>query len=159
MSLELWCDNVATIHPLQNNHSGATTYQDPFDGDTKAEHQLTWLVRKGDLVLSNKANYSSALICHKFGSDDSRYFCTYLMANEDDKAPEGRLHNEMYKLAMLKCSLGSVPNEEFERRRMPDSRRSYFLANLRLHLMIKDDVRFWITFEERELDRVAIAYT
>ncbi|KIW87874.1 uncharacterized protein Z519_11458 [Cladophialophora bantiana CBS 173.52] len=81
------------------------------------------------------------------------------MANGDDKAPEGRLHNEIYKVAMMKYNLGSAPNEEFERRRMPGSRKSYCLANLTLHLMIKDDVRFWITFKESEFDTVTTTYS
>jgi hypothetical protein len=73
--------------------SRRATYQDPFDGNTKAGDQMIWLIKRGDLILSNKGNYSSVQICRRFGTDESRFFTTALLTNEDENAPEGHLHN------------------------------------------------------------------
>jgi hypothetical protein len=74
-------------------HLGQSSYQDPYDGHTKAKNQMVWLIKTGDLVLSDKGNYSSVEIGRKFKMEDNKYFSTILFASEHDEAPEGHLYN------------------------------------------------------------------
>lgn len=156
-------------------HARGTTYQDPFDGDTKAKDQMAWLVKKGDLVLSDKGNYSSVQICRRFGTEESKIFSTPLMANDDDDAPQGHLHNgkfdypplhtasdgslELYEVTRLRYDLSDIPESDFEKLRITSRRGWYYHANLTFHLLITDSVTFWVTLREKELARVTVAYT
>ncbi|EXJ56124.1 hypothetical protein A1O7_09055 [Cladophialophora yegresii CBS 114405] len=135
-----------------------TTYQDPFDGNTKAGDQMVWLIKRGDLILSNKGNYSSVHICRRFGADDNRFFTTALLANDDDEAPEGHLHNETNEVARLRYDLSVIPERDFDRMRMSNGRNWYYQANLTFHLLVHADVQFWVTFGENELARVTFPY-
>ncbi|ETI21666.1 hypothetical protein G647_08013 [Cladophialophora carrionii CBS 160.54] len=135
-----------------------TTYQDPFDGNTKAGNQMIWLIKRGDLILSNKGNYSSIQICRRFGINDDRFFTTALLANDDDEVPEGHLHNEMNEVARLRYDLSDIPEREFDRMRMSNGRNWYYQANLTFHLLVQADVHFWVTFGETELARATFPY-
>lgn len=87
---------VKTQQPFSAfKHSADTICQDPFDAQQKAENQMTWLVKKGDLILSNTPTYASIDICRKFRAQDSKNFCTNLLANDDDTAPTEYLQNGM----------------------------------------------------------------
>ena len=86
------------------NHAGRTTYQDPFDGGTKAGDQMAWMAKTGDLILSNKGNYSTVQICRRFGLNDNRNFTTALMANDDEQAPAGHLYNGKLPSQLPPCS-------------------------------------------------------
>ena len=85
---------VKTQQPFSAfKHSGDVIYQDPFDAQQKAENQMTWLVKKGDLILSERPLYASLDICRKFRSQDNKSFCTHLLANDDGHAPVVYLQN------------------------------------------------------------------
>ncbi|OCT45382.1 Hsp70 family protein [Cladophialophora carrionii] len=155
-----------------------TTYQDQFDGNTKAGDQMIWLIKRGDLILSNKGNYSSVQICRRFGINDDRFFTTALLANDDDEVPEGHLHKgrisviaisphsqdnsndgpEMNEVARLRYDLSDIPEREFDRMRMSNGRNWYYQANLTFHLLVQADVQFWVTFGETELARATFPY-
>lgn len=92
---------VRTQQPFSAfKHSGDVILQDPFDNQQKAENQMTWLVRKGDSILSDTPIYATMDICRKFRAQDSRSFRTHLLANDDDFAPTEYLQNG--KTAFLK---------------------------------------------------------
>lgn len=96
---------VKTQQPFSAfKHSGNAIYQDPFDAQQKAENQMTWLVNKGDLILSDTPIYASLDICRKFRAQDSKSFCTHLLVNDDDRAPMEYLQNGMITLLYAKCT-------------------------------------------------------
>jgi hypothetical protein len=67
-------------------HSEADAYIDPFDGQKKAKDQMTWLIKKGDAIMSNKLKVASINFCRKFGLKDPRIFRTHLIVSDDGDA-------------------------------------------------------------------------
>ncbi|KEF55793.1 uncharacterized protein A1O9_08544 [Exophiala aquamarina CBS 119918] len=143
--------------------SGDAICQGPFDGQEKAENQMTWLVMKGDLILSDTSTYASLDICRKFRAQDSKSFCTHLLTNDDDRGPAGYLQNEMRTVGSLNYNFGGIPDSAFQRLRMPGSRVRFYKADLQLHIQITDntqvkEVKFWVTFNDQELSSIAMNY-
>lgn len=64
----------------------------------------------------------------------------------------------MYEATKLTYDLGDIPEKDFERLKMTSRRGWYYHANLTFHLLVKNDVQFWVTFGQRELARVTIPY-
>jgi hypothetical protein len=80
---------VSVSEPFSSfKHLERDSYIDPFDGEKKAQGQVNWLLKKGDALLSNKPKHASIDICRKFGLHDPRVFRTYLLALDDDNAPQ-----------------------------------------------------------------------
>jgi hypothetical protein len=71
-------------------HSEDDAYFDPFDGEKKAKGQMTWLLKKGDMLLSNKPKHAEIDICRRFGLKDNRVFESKLVAFDDDDPPPQR---------------------------------------------------------------------
>ncbi|KAF2095053.1 actin-like ATPase domain-containing protein [Rhizodiscina lignyota] len=69
-------------------HSETDVYADRFDGMRRAESQMTWLVRKGDGIFSDRPIEQSVDIGRKFGSKDERKFRATLVACDEDTPPE-----------------------------------------------------------------------
>lgn len=150
---------VKTSQPFSSfSHSEGETYLDPFDSEKKAENQMTWLVRKGDLMLSNTPKYASLEICCKFGANYTGNFCTRLFANDDDEPPPGHLHNEMREAAKLVYHLSDIPESAFVSGRARGSRKHFFSVHLKLHLEITDSIKFWVTCNGQNVRAVTLAY-
>lgn len=80
---------IATSQPFSSfQHSEEDAYNDPFDGEKKATKQMTWLIRKGDTLLTDEAKVGSLEICRKFGIAEGRVFRTTVVAYDDDFAPQ-----------------------------------------------------------------------
>lgn len=87
---------VSTSQPFSSfRHSEEDAYSDPFDGEKKAGKQMSWLIRKGDLLLPGQSKTGTLDICRKFGVGDTRVFKTTVVGYDDDYAPQrhGDLHN------------------------------------------------------------------
>jgi hypothetical protein len=65
---------------------------------------------------------------------------------------------ELNEVAKLSYDLRDIPEKDLERLRVSGRRRWYYQANLTLHLLVRADVQFWVTFGETELDRVILPY-
>jgi hypothetical protein len=100
---------VKTQQPFSAfKHSADAICQDPFDAQQKAENQMTWLVKKGDLILSNSPTYASIDICRKFRAQDSRNFRTSLLVNDDDTASTEYLQNGMIEVLLSDLHLLTI---------------------------------------------------
>jgi hypothetical protein len=69
-------------------HAGQTFYDDPFDGDRKVREQVSWLVKKGDLILSNEAKHAQIEFCRRFGHQDPRVFINRFVSYTGDDTPQ-----------------------------------------------------------------------
>lgn len=72
----------AYLHSAESN-----SYSDPFDNKRKAKEQVVWLVKKGDLILSNEPKNASTTFCRRFGVRDPKVFITNLVTYTADDAP------------------------------------------------------------------------
>jgi hypothetical protein len=80
---------ISNSQPFSSfRHSEDDAYIDPFDGEKKARGQMTWLLKKGDVLLSNKPKHAEIDICRRFGLKDNKVFKSNLVALDDDKAPQ-----------------------------------------------------------------------
>jgi hypothetical protein len=69
------CQRHYGVSPFSSfKHSEDDSYVDPFDGERKASEQMVWLLKKGDMTLSNKPRYASIDFCRRFGRNDSKAF-------------------------------------------------------------------------------------
>jgi hypothetical protein len=69
-------------------HSDEVIYRDPFDDEWKAKEQMVWLIKKGDLILSNAPKRASVEFCRRFGVRDPRVFITNLITYSGRDTPQ-----------------------------------------------------------------------
>jgi hypothetical protein len=80
---------VSTSQPFSSfKHSENDAYLDPFTREKRAGSQMTWLIKKGDALLSNAPKHASVEISRKFGIRDNRIFKTRVVACDDDEVPQ-----------------------------------------------------------------------
>jgi hypothetical protein len=66
-------------------HDKSDTYMDSFTERTMANAQMIWLIKKGDLILSNTSKMAEEMVTFKFWEKDSRKFglCVYEYLDDD----------------------------------------------------------------------------
>jgi hypothetical protein len=66
-------------------HNSSDCYTDSFTNRTMASAQMIWLVKKGDLLLSNQLKVAEEMVTFKFWEKDSRRFglCVYEYSDYD----------------------------------------------------------------------------
>jgi hypothetical protein len=74
-------------------HDRADAYRDPFDSQYKARDQMVWLIKKGDVLLSNQPKTAVSKFCRRFSTNDPKIFSTSLVAYDgtvDGNDPQQR---------------------------------------------------------------------
>jgi len=69
-------------------HAEEDRYRDGFDNEWKAKEQMVWLLKKGELILSNEPKQASTRFCRRFGITDPREFITNLVIYNGDDTPQ-----------------------------------------------------------------------
>jgi hypothetical protein len=69
-------------------HNRKDRYTDPATNRVMAHGQMTWLIMKGDLVLSDKPKESEQEFSFKFKQDDNRVFNFSVYEYSDDDLPD-----------------------------------------------------------------------
>lgn len=66
-------------------HNPSDCYTDSFTKRTMASAQMIWLIKKGDLLLSNQPKVAEEMVTFKFWEKDSKRFglCVYEYADHD----------------------------------------------------------------------------
>lgn len=64
-------------------------YEDPLTTTAMAKEQFTWMIRKGDLLLSDKTEVAEKDFTRTFRASDNRRFDIpiYMYSEEDDDVP------------------------------------------------------------------------
>jgi hypothetical protein len=63
-------------------------YRDPFTDEWKSRNQMVWLIKKGDLVLSNEPKQASTEFCRRIGVNDPFEFISSLVIYNGDNTPQ-----------------------------------------------------------------------
>jgi hypothetical protein len=69
-------------------HTGQESYIDPFDNGRKVQDQVAWMIKKGDLILSNKAKHEQIVFCRRFRARDPKVFINRFVSYVGDDAPQ-----------------------------------------------------------------------
>lgn len=120
---------------------------DAVTNNSIAPHQISWLVKKGDLILSNEGRTTEKLFTFPFHENVERKFelpvYEYDLPDQFRSAREGDFPNCSPEYCAiysdnsrtqdsLRYQLRSVPNplHEFERAKTPKTKLSYYIADL-----------------------------
>jgi hypothetical protein len=68
-------------------HSEEDAYIDEHTGEKYAKGQMTWLINKGDPLLSASPRHAEVELCRTFGFTDSRVFKARLAESTEEIAP------------------------------------------------------------------------
>jgi hypothetical protein len=68
-------------------HAGESTYNDPFDKGCKVKEQITWLIKKGDLLLSSEEKRGQIEFYRRFGPQDPKVFINRFVSSISDNPP------------------------------------------------------------------------
>lgn len=110
-------------------------YTDPITGDVQAHGQITWLIKKGDLILSNEGKTSEKEFRVTFhGTEEAgeRKKKLSIYGYDDDDLPD-RFQNareELKEVAVLTYDLSSFSLDRFDRAENPTNRAHYYVAYL-----------------------------
>lgn len=72
----------------QGTHDGRDVYTDPLTNQSLAGHQMTWLIRKGDLLIDNETRIIERKVCWRFRQGDNQGWTLKLYEYLDDDAPD-----------------------------------------------------------------------
>ncbi|CZR64187.1 uncharacterized protein PAC_14084 [Phialocephala subalpina] len=117
-----------------HKYSRADKYTDAVTNNVMAHKQITYLIKRGDLVLSDEKRESDKEFMFPFSDTDDRKFKLpiYEYPDDDDDAPERfeTGQNELVQVAVLNCDLSAIPINDFDRFQNPTSKRPYYVAYL-----------------------------
>lgn len=71
-----------------HKYSREDVYVDPVTNNAMARTQLTWLIRKGDLILSDEKREAEKEFMHTFSDPDDRKFKLPIYEYADDDLPD-----------------------------------------------------------------------
>ncbi|KAF4631943.1 hypothetical protein G7Y89_g6187 [Cudoniella acicularis] len=127
-------------------HLEDNAYDDPFDGEKKAREQMTWLVQKGDALLSDTPKFASVEVIRRFGLRDSRKFKTRVVISDDDDVAHKSytdIPSNKRESFFLIYDLSEVEDSYFQRSRAGRNGQPYFTAAMEIGIMItENDIRF-----------------
>jgi hypothetical protein len=82
-------------------HNRKDRYTDPATNRVMAQGQMTWLIKKGDLVLSDNPKEAEQEFSFKFKRDDNRVFNFSVYEYSDDDIPDRYETAQDGKFALL----------------------------------------------------------
>ncbi|KAH0556986.1 hypothetical protein GP486_005225 [Trichoglossum hirsutum] len=109
-------------------------YIDSVTNNVVAHKQLTWLIRRGDLLLPDAKKETDKEFVFHFQETDDRKFSLpiyqypYDGDDEPDRFETGQ--NELVEVAILNCDLSKIPIRDFDKSENPKSRQPYYTAHL-----------------------------
>ncbi|KAF2495164.1 hypothetical protein BU16DRAFT_539159 [Lophium mytilinum] len=137
-------------------------YTDTVTGDVKAQGQITWLVKKGDLILSDEGRTSSKEFRVSFqGTVEAgeRKKKLSIYEYEDDDLPD-RFQNareELKEVAVLTYDLSTISLDNFDRAENPTNKALYYETYLTCKMVMSGaTVTVEILWNDTELCKVKI---
>ena len=135
---------------------------------------MSWLIKKGDPLLSSQARHAEIELYRTFDATDSRVFKARLVACDADVAPRRyaddvscpsknfnlplTLSQSAYNVTILSADLSSVPESKFQVARSGPHGRPYFIANFKINISLTSSLKFWLTFNGQEYGSVTTQY-
>ena len=138
---------------------------------------MTWLIKKGDALVSTQPKHASIDLSRRFGLQDNKAFMTALYACDDDVPPTrmrdgGKLWPTPYRLQMhhanhfqlgafmvcnLTADLNSVPVTQFRLCRT-GRRDPYYIGDFKIEIQLHTLLDFKVTFDGQEMGSVECDY-
>lgn len=139
-------------------HTEEDAYIDEHDGEKYAKGQMSWLIKKGDPLLSSQARHAEIELYRTFDATDSRVFKARLVACDADVAPRRYADDSAYNVTILSADLSSVPESKFQVARSGPQGKPYFIANFKINISLTSNLKFWLTFNGQEYGSVTTQY-
>ncbi|KAI9773911.1 MAG: hypothetical protein M1840_006137 [Geoglossum simile] len=142
-------------------HNRADHSVDPHTRAHVAKEQLLWLIKKGDLILSDKPKMVKQSFTINFPGMGQRKGKIPIYAYSDDDAPD-RLcisQNELAEVDTLEYDLTDAPLSEFVRRRSQGRNPPSYSASLKLTMRLNPRVlEADLSWKDRTLCSTGISY-
>jgi hypothetical protein len=145
-------------------HADQTVYDDPFEKGRKVRGQIMWLIKKGDLLLSNEEKHAQIDFCRRFGPQDPKVFINRFVSSISDNPPlslaelppgehstllfhprdeiDLPLALDQRNITSAQYDLGSI-SDRFER----DDKGEYLTARLTAGISLGKTSRWYISFK------------
>jgi len=140
-------------------HNPSDSYTDSFTNRTMASAQMIWLIKKGDLLLSNRAKEAEEMVTFKFWEKDSRKFglCIYEYSDDDLPARFINAREELKEVSVLICDFTNIPLHEFARSKAPGSSGYYYMAHGKCRMELVDErLSIQVLWNERTMCNLQI---
>jgi len=119
-------------------HSVQDRFVHPIARAEMAMEQLLWLIKKGDLILSDEPKVVKQRFAKNFSETDPRTGTLPIYSYDDKDIPE-RLANsqrELTEICKLEYDLTNIPLREFKRQKPPGSNTPFYTTSLLLILKL-----------------------
>ncbi|KAI9776338.1 MAG: hypothetical protein M1839_000418 [Geoglossum umbratile] len=124
-------------------HDTKDHFIDPHTGISMARNQLMWLIKKGDLLLSDEAKVAEQTCTVYFSETGPRDGKILIYTYDDEDIPE-RFDNSERELLVahtLEYNLTNFPLHEFKRQQPPGGNQPFYIASLKLTMRMIADPR------------------
>ncbi|KAI9868488.1 MAG: hypothetical protein M1813_005932 [Trichoglossum hirsutum] len=117
---------------VEHKYDGRERYTDPLTNNIMAHKQLTWLIRKGDLLLSDAKSETEKDFIFPFQKIDDLKFKLPIYEYPDDDLPDRfeTAQTELMEVAVLNCDLSTKPITDFDQSENPKTKQPYYTAYL-----------------------------
>jgi hypothetical protein len=154
-------------------HAGQTGYDDPFERGHKVREQITWLIKKGDLLLSNEEKHVQVEFCRRFGPNDPKVFINRFVSSISDNPPSSlaELEPGEYSMSLLYPKNGTYSPPALDQRNITsaqydlepisdqleiDDKGEYLTARLRAGISFGKESQWYISFKGTTLVTVPL---
>ncbi|KAH0538333.1 hypothetical protein FGG08_005068 [Glutinoglossum americanum] len=135
-------------------HDDQDYFVDPLTKTPMAKEQLMWLIKKGDLILSDEPKVVKQWFTKIFSETGPREGKIPLYAYSEDDIPERTFdsQNELTVVHILEYDLTDVPLQEFTRQQPPGNSPPFYVASLRLIMRLDPQrLKIELCWNERTL--------
>ncbi|KAH6665947.1 hypothetical protein B0J14DRAFT_203950 [Halenospora varia] len=115
----------------KTKHDAKDHYTDTLTNDVMAKGQMHWLIRKGDLILSDEQKVTEKELAFNFKETGKKMFKIPIYMYEDDDIPERyqNARNELLEVGVLDCDLSHFAIRDFHRFENPETGFPYYSAH------------------------------
>ncbi|KAH0556727.1 hypothetical protein GP486_005482 [Trichoglossum hirsutum] len=126
---------ISVSEPFSNViHDNRDRVTDPINNTITAKDQLRWLIKKGDLMLSNQPKIKREWFTISFQEHSPRDGAIPIYSYDYDDLPSrcGNALNELTPIHTLNYDLKDLPIEQFRLRQRPGLPLPFYAASLSL---------------------------
>jgi len=111
-------------------HNRQDRYTDPATNRVMAQGQMTWLIKKDDLILSNAPKEAEQEFSFKFKEADNRVFNFSIYEYSDDDIPDRFevAQDELNEVTQLRCDFTKFHIDDFDRHEDTRDRSPFYKA-------------------------------
>ncbi|KAH4005899.1 hypothetical protein HBI56_097520 [Parastagonospora nodorum] len=127
-----------------SKHREIDAHRNPHTGNKMANHQMEWLLKKGQTLSTSKPAHAKCTLNLHFWPSEKRETTLNLLASNETKAPQLSVDKGVFTVAKLSVDLSGVPENEYTTGLSPTG-RMYRKLKFEIEISAQSSLEFFFT--------------